>query len=233
MLTWWVKAQWAPAAPALHTRRFCTASALLTCAVWNQALLKRSHVISEIFLLLQCAALAARALWSSADHALAQVRPHQIFTRTLSKNGRKCDHFGRSLEPWSSRYSPKWHYADAEETNCWIKSLFLFSLRTKKYSRSFIKLRLKHWWQMDYFDDVFHTFLAPPAAGPGLRFFLWPSIIPMILDFCDSFVINYLLNWPEIYSLVRLYFSCLPRGARPYISPSHWQNFMWNVHAIP
>ncbi len=31
-------------------------------------------------------------LWSSADHALAQVRPRQIFTRTLSKNG-------RSLEP--------------------------------------------------------------------------------------------------------------------------------------
>ncbi len=32
--------------------------------------------------------LAARGLWSSADHALAQVRPPQIFTRTLSKNGR-------------------------------------------------------------------------------------------------------------------------------------------------
>ncbi len=26
-----------------------------------------------------------------ADHALAQVRPRQIFTRTLSKNGRKCN----------------------------------------------------------------------------------------------------------------------------------------------
>ncbi len=38
--------------------------------------------------------------WSSLDHALAQVRPCQIFTRTFSKNGHKCDHFGRSLEPW-------------------------------------------------------------------------------------------------------------------------------------
>ncbi len=28
-----VKAQWARAAPALHTRRFCAASALLMCAV--------------------------------------------------------------------------------------------------------------------------------------------------------------------------------------------------------
>ncbi len=29
----------------------------------------------------------------------------------------------------------------------------------KKYSHRFITLRLNHWWQMDYFDDVFHTFL--------------------------------------------------------------------------
>ncbi len=30
-------------------------------------------------------------LWSSAEHSLAQVRPRQIFTRTFSKNGCKCD----------------------------------------------------------------------------------------------------------------------------------------------
>ncbi len=30
----------------------------------------------------------------------------------------------------------------------------------KKYSRRFIKFILNHWWQMDYFDDVFHTFLG-------------------------------------------------------------------------
>ncbi len=39
--------------------------------------------------------------------------------------------------------------------NCWIKSLFLFSLHTKSI---LITLRLNHWWQMGYFDDVFHTF---------------------------------------------------------------------------
>ncbi len=33
----------------------------------------------------------------------------------------------------------KWCYGDADETNCWIKLLFLFSLHTKKYSRHFIK----------------------------------------------------------------------------------------------
>ncbi len=30
----------------------------------------------------------------------------------------------------------------------------------KKYSRSFITFRLNHWWQMDYSDDVCHTFLG-------------------------------------------------------------------------
>ncbi len=30
----------------------------------------------------------------------------------------------------------------------------------KKYSHRFIKFRLNHWWLMDYFDDVFHTFLG-------------------------------------------------------------------------
>ncbi len=30
----------------------------------------------------------------------------------------------------------------------------------KKCSRCFIKFRLNHWWQMDYFDDVFHSFLG-------------------------------------------------------------------------
>ena len=29
----------------------------------------------------------------------------------------------------------------------------------KKYSRRFITLQLNHWWQMDYYDDAFHTFL--------------------------------------------------------------------------
>ncbi len=30
----------------------------------------------------------------------------------------------------------------------------------KKYSRSFIMFQLNHWWQMDYFGDVFLTFLG-------------------------------------------------------------------------
>ncbi len=48
-----------------------------------------------------------QTLWSSLDHALAQVRPCQIFTLTFSKNGCKCDHFGRSLEPWVTNNQPQ------------------------------------------------------------------------------------------------------------------------------
>ncbi len=46
-----------------------------------------SRLISEIFLLLQCAAAGSARALEQADHALAQVRPPQIFTHTLSKNG--------------------------------------------------------------------------------------------------------------------------------------------------
>ncbi len=56
-------------------------------------------------------------------------------------------------------YSPKWRQGDAKEANCWINSLFLFSLRTK-YSRYFVKLRLNHWCHMDYFTDVLATVLV-------------------------------------------------------------------------
>ncbi len=38
----------------------------------------------------------------------------------------------------------------------WHRFFFAY----KKYSRSFITLRLNHWWQMDYSDDVFYTFLG-------------------------------------------------------------------------
>ncbi len=37
--------------------------------------------------------------------------------------------------------------------------IFIF-FAYKKYSRCIITFRLNHWWQMDYFNDVFHTFLG-------------------------------------------------------------------------
>ncbi len=44
------------------------------------------------------------------------------------------------------------------------KSLFCFYLHTKS-SRSCIKLRLKHWCHMDYFNDVLTTFLGLKHGG--------------------------------------------------------------------
>ncbi len=87
------------AAPALHTRRFCAASALLTRAVWNQALLKRSHVISEIFLLLQCAA-------AGSARALEQRRPCTSTSATMS------NFYSHTLKKWS-QMQPFWSQSRA------------------------------------------------------------------------------------------------------------------------
>ncbi len=37
-----------------------------------------------------------------------------------------------------------------QKINCWVKQLYLH----KKYSRSLITLKLNHWCQMDYFNNV-------------------------------------------------------------------------------
>ncbi len=81
------------AAPALRT---ASALPLLTRAVWNgrkpgstESLALKAPLFTWSVKSFSCYNVL---LWSSADHALAQVRPRQIFTRTLSKNG-------RSLEP--------------------------------------------------------------------------------------------------------------------------------------
>ncbi len=50
-------------------------------------------------------------------------------------------------------------HREREETNCWINVIIFIFFAYKKYYRCFIKFKLNHWWQMDYFDNVFHTFL--------------------------------------------------------------------------
>ncbi len=40
------------------------------------------------------------------------------------------------------------------------KCRYFYFLCIQKYSLRFIKFRLNHWWQMDYFDDVFYNFLG-------------------------------------------------------------------------
>ncbi len=49
---------------------------------------------------------------------------------------------------------------DLEEKKSLNQVVIFVFFAHKKYSRSFIKLRLNHWCHMDYFNDVLTTFLA-------------------------------------------------------------------------
>ncbi len=55
------------------------------------------NLISEIFLLLQCAAAGSARTLEQADHALAQVRPRQIFTKQPLNNRHIRNQFSFSL----------------------------------------------------------------------------------------------------------------------------------------
>ncbi len=76
--------------------RAASALPLLTRAVWNQALLKRLHLISEIFLLLQCAAAGSTRFWAGRPCTSTSATTSNFYSHTL----KKWLHFGRSLEPW-------------------------------------------------------------------------------------------------------------------------------------
>ncbi len=52
-----------------------------------------------------------------------------------------------------------WQYDACVWCRCACDLIFVFFAH-KKYSRSFIKLRLTHWCHMDYFNDVLSTFLG-------------------------------------------------------------------------
>ncbi len=52
-------------------------------------------------------------------------------------------------------YSPKWRQGGDELLN----KVFFFFFVHKKYSRSFVRLRLNPWCHINYFTDVFATFL--------------------------------------------------------------------------
>ncbi len=77
------------------------------------------------------------------------------------------------------------------ENNCWIKSLFLFSLHTK-YSRSFVKLRLNPWCHVDCFTDVLATFLD--LGTLQLRCCLWS--VWEILDLIKNILKN--IRWTKV-----------------------------------
>ncbi len=52
-----------------------------------------------------------------------------------------------------------WRRLTWKRRNCWIEVVIFVFFAHKKYSHSFIELRLNHWCHMDYFNDVL-TFWA-------------------------------------------------------------------------
>ncbi len=95
---------------------------------------------------------------SAAPHGLTHMFSTFIYGLIWTKTAYPCceaDTEQRML-CMLSKMALQWRGGDKLFNKVVIFVFFAF----KKYSRSFIMLWLNHWWQMDYFDDVFHTFLG-------------------------------------------------------------------------
>ncbi len=78
---------------------------------------------------------------------------------------------------------------DREEKNCWINVVIFIFFAYKKYSHCFITLGLNHWWQMDYFDDVFYTYFVPwqcNLLGSQWDSYKLPGFHPKYLELCSE-----------------------------------------------
>ncbi len=88
---------------------------------------------------------------------------HDTCVRCCWRRTRKhCSLFtSRGMHTHASWYSPELTLKIDEEEKKWLNKVIIFVFFAhKKYSRSFIKLRLNHWCHMDYFNDVLTTFLG-------------------------------------------------------------------------
>ncbi len=98
-----------------------------------------------------CKACTRRICCLCSDQSVNNINlleQHKQPMVLLTQNSRSCLHM------W---YSPKrWHRGD-ELLNKVI--IFVFFVH-EKYTRSFVKLRLKHWCHIDYFNDLLATFLS-------------------------------------------------------------------------
>ncbi len=97
-------------------------------------------------------------------HAFTRVSQHMRVHCSACKQG--TAHLGFTSECRLLRHQHHMHvlcyshervsYSDTEEKKLLNKVFFAH----KKYSRSFITLWLNHWCRMDYFNNVFTTFLG-------------------------------------------------------------------------
>ncbi len=93
--------------------------------------------------------------WRMRMHSSAceQVAVHACFT--LERWLLRQQH-----HMYASWYSCEWQRTDAEKKKSFNIVVILVFFEHKTYSHSFIKLRLNHWCHMDYFNNVFITFIA-------------------------------------------------------------------------
>ncbi len=78
-----------------------------------------------------------------------------------------CMFYVRTPAPVLWCYHERAAEIDTEEKKLLNKVVIFVFFADKKYSRSFIKLRLNHWCHMDYFNDVFTMFLCLDLAVYG------------------------------------------------------------------
>ncbi len=87
------------------------------------------------------------------SYACEQVTVHACFTL-------ECWLLRQKHHMYASWYSCEWQRTDAEKKKSFNIVVILVFFEHKTYSHSFIKLRLNHWCHMDYFNNVFITFLG-------------------------------------------------------------------------
>ncbi len=94
----------------------------------------------------------------------ARIRLLRLFTLWFERKQRICavrlTAYAVCVQRILSKMALRWCRWDKLLNKVIIFIFFAY----KKYSRRFIKFRLNHWWQMDYFGDVFHTFLGLDSA---------------------------------------------------------------------
>ncbi len=129
--------------------------------VWIYFLQKRMDLLQEAFIhpLELCEAHFTRDVHVLFDYFWTVEQKH--LPTHIIKLGRARTFF--NITPIGLVWKKKVMETDSEEKKL-LNKVFFF-LCAKKYSRSFIKLRLNHWCNMDYFNDILPYYLSWTCNG--------------------------------------------------------------------
>ncbi len=129
--------------------------------------------------------------------------PHKHI-RVSARTNEDCSNQG-SFEIHASKYIfavPLWRVNPPQNEkfvrNTRIHLLCVFTLWfdwKQQLTRRFITLQLNHWWQMDYFDDVFYTFLDLDSV----IYLAVNGTVTSLLGFIQN-IINYVLETNKAFT---------------------------------